>query len=122
MAKTNPRALKRLRRKLHIRKRVKGTTARPRLTVFRSALHIYAQVINDETGVTIVAASTLEPALRGEGVAGGNIQAAKRIGAIVAERARASGIEEVVFDRNGFLYHGRIKALADAARKSGLNF
>ena len=102
-----------------IRRKVRGTTVRPRLAVYRSLNHIYAQVIDDEQGVTIVSASTTEKDLRG--ATGGNIDAARRIGQVIAERAQSKGIEHVVFDRGGYLYHGRIKALTDAARAAGLN-
>jgi len=110
-----------VRRAVHtrIRRRVSGTGARPRLAIFRSLNHIYAQLIDDENGVTIASASTVEKDLRG--ASGGNIEAARRVGRTIAERARAAGIESVVFDRGGFRYHGRVKALADAAREAGLN-
>jgi large subunit ribosomal protein L18 len=98
---------------------VRGSTARPRLAIYRSTNHIYAQIIDDERGQTMVSASTAEKDLRGS--TGGNIEAAKRIGRAIAERARAAGIKQVVFDRGGYLYHGRIKALTDAAREAGLN-
>jgi large subunit ribosomal protein L18 len=102
-----------------IRRKVRGTTERPRLAIYRSLNHIYAQIIDDEQGQTIVSASTTEKELRG--ATGGNVEAAQRIGATIAERALARGIQQVVFDRGGYLYHGRIKALTEAARKSGLN-
>ena len=102
-----------------IRRKVKGDTEKPRLAIYRSLNHIYAQVIDDRLGKTLVSASTTEKDLRGN--SGGNLDAAKRIGAAIAERALAKGIEQVVFDRGGYLYHGRIKALTDAARKAGLN-
>jgi large subunit ribosomal protein L18 len=102
-----------------IRRKVRGSTARPRLAIYRSLNHIYAQIIDDETGQTLASASTTEKDLRGG--SGGNLEAAQRIGAAIAERALAKGINNVVFDRGGYLYHGRIKALTDAARKSGLN-
>ena len=108
------------RRRRHIRKNVFGTPERPRLAIFRSDKHIYAQVIDDLTGRTIVAASTVEKGAKVE--KGGNCQAAVAVGTHVAERAMTEGIKAVVFDRNGFRYHGRIKALADAARKAGLQF
>lgn len=102
-----------------IRHKVRGTTARPRLAVYRSLNHIYAQLIDDEKAQTLASASTTEKTL---GVkAGGNIEAAKKIGQMIAERALAAGIESVVFDRGGYLYHGRVKALTDAARAAGLN-
>ena len=102
-----------------IRRKVRGSTARPRLAIYRSTNHIYAQIIDDELGQTMVSASTAEKDLRGS--TGGNIEAAKRIGRAIAERARAAGIKQVVFDRGGYLYHGRVKALTDAARDAGLN-
>ena len=102
-----------------IRRKVKGDTKRPRLAIYRSLNHIYAQVIDDQVGKTLVSASTTEKDLRGGG--GGNLDAARRIGQIIAERAIAAGIDQVVFDRGGYLYHGRVKALADAARAAGLN-
>ena len=102
-----------------IRRRVRGTQARPRLAIFRSLNHIYAQVIDDERAVTIASASTVEKDLRGG--TGGNIEAARRVGRAIAERAIAAGVEQVVFDRGGFRFHGRVKALTDAAREAGLN-
>ncbi len=105
-----------------IRKRVMGTPGRPRLNVFRSAANIYAQVIDDVSGVTITAASTLEPEVRGSLKSWGNVEAAKKVGAAVARKAMEKGVKDVVFDRGGFIFHGRIKALADAAREAGLNF
>jgi large subunit ribosomal protein L18 len=102
-----------------IRHKVRGTTARPRLAVYRSLNHIYAQVIDDEKAQTIAAAATTEKSLGLK--TGGNIDAAKKIGQTIAERALAAGIESVVFDRGGYLYHGRVKALTDAARAAGLN-
>jgi large subunit ribosomal protein L18 len=102
-----------------IRRKVRGSTERPRLAVYRSLNHIYAQVIDDYQGQTIVSASTTEKDLRG--ASGGNVDAARRVGQAIAERALAKGIEQVVFDRGGYLYHGRIKALTDAARAAGLN-
>lgn len=110
-----------IRRGVHsrIRKKVRGTAERPRLAVYRSLNHIYAQVIDDDSGKTLATASTTEKALAGS--TGGNIEAAKRVGAAVAERAKAAGIENVVFDRGGYVYHGRVKALLDATREAGLN-
>ena len=102
-----------------IRRRVKGSTERPRLAIYRSSNHIYAQLIDDRQGQTLVSASTTEKDLRGN--TGGNVDAARRIGQAIAERALAKGIEQVVFDRGGYLYHGRVKALTDAARAAGLN-
>jgi large subunit ribosomal protein L18 len=102
-----------------IRRKVRGNTERPRLAIYRSLNHIYAQVIDDRQGKTLVSASTTEKDLRG--ASGGNLDAARRIGQAIAERALAQGIEQVVFDRGGYLYHGRVKALTDAARAAGLN-
>jgi large subunit ribosomal protein L18 len=95
---------------------------RPRLSVFRSSLHIYAQVIDDSRGVTLAAASTLDKALRGQLKTGANIEAAKAVGKLIAERCKAAGVEAIVFDRGGYRFHGRVKALADAAREGGLAF
>ena len=108
----------RLRVHTRIRKKLSGTSERPRLAVFRSVAHIYAQVIDDSKGVTLVSASTTEK----DSGSGGNIEAAKAIGKRVAERAKEAGISSVVFDRGGYIYHGRVKALADAAREAGLEF
>src|ERR671929_658844 len=110
-----------VRRAVHtrIRRRVRGTQERPRLAIFRSLNHIYAQVIDDERAVTIASASTVEKDLRG--ATGGNIEAAQRVGRAIAERAIAAGVAQVVFDRGGFRFHGRVKALVDAAREAGLN-
>ena len=102
-----------------IRRKVRGSTERPRLAIYRSLNHIYAQLIDDEQGQTLVSASTTEKDLRG--ATGGNVEAAKRIGQTIAERAQAAGIKHVVFDRGGYLYHGRVKALTEAAREAGLN-
>jgi large subunit ribosomal protein L18 len=115
------------RQKVHtrIRKKLAGTTERPRLNVYRSVSHIYAQVIDDAKGTTIVAATSVE---KGKGIkgdkrpTGGNVASAKEVGKLIAERAKEKGIKKVVFDRGGYLYHGRIKALADAAREAGLEF
>jgi large subunit ribosomal protein L18 len=109
----------RIRRHRRVRKKVRGTAERPRLAVFRSNKHITAQVIDDRAGHTLAAASTLEAEVTGSG---GNVDAATRVGELVAERAKAAGITTVVFDRGGNLYHGRIAALAEAARKAGLEF
>jgi len=111
----------RLTRHRRVRKKIHGTAARPRLAVFRSNKHIVAQVIDDDAGVTLAAASTVEPDLRAAG-AGSSVVAAGRVGALVAERAKAAGVSAVVFDRGGFNYHGRIAAVADAARQAGLEF
>lgn len=118
MANTN-RAVVRTAIHRRIRRKVRGSEERPRLAVYRSLNHIYAQVINDDNGQTIVSASTTEKDLRGG--TGGNIEAAQRVGKTIADRALARGISQVVFDRGGYLYHGRVKALTDAARDAGLN-
>lgn len=102
-----------------IRRKVKGSGERPRLAIYRSLNHIYAQIIDDDQGQTLVAAATTEKDLRAK--TGGNLEAARRVGRTIAERALAKGIEQVVFDRGGYLYHGRVKALTDAAREAGLN-
>ena len=102
-----------------IRRKLRGNTERPRLAIYRSLNHIYAQVIDDVQGQTLASASTTEKDLRGS--SGGNVEAARRVGKTIAERALAKGIDSVVFDRGGYLYHGRIKALTDAAREAGLN-
>ncbi|HZT09307.1 MAG TPA: 50S ribosomal protein L18 [Chloroflexota bacterium] len=115
----NARAARR-RRHLRVRRRLNGTTARPRLSVFRSASHIYAQIIDDTQGRTLVSASTLDSALRGG--AGAKAERARAVGLALAQRAKAAGVTRVVFDRGGYLYHGRIKALADGAREGGLEF
>ena len=116
---------RRQRIKFRIRKRVHGTNERPRLTVFRSVAHIYVQVVDDVHGNTIASASTVEPAVKGslpKKANGGNVGGAKAIGKTIAERLLEKGVTRVVFDRNGFLYHGRVKAVADAAREAGLEF
>jgi large subunit ribosomal protein L18 len=110
---------------LRQRKRISGNTERPRLSVFRSVTHIYAQVIDDLSGQTLVSASSVDAGLKGtfpKGVSGGNLKGAEAIGKAIAERSIEKGIKRVVFDRSGFLYHGRIRAVADAARKAGLEF
>src|SRR2546421_10663253 len=110
---------------LRQRKRIMGTKERPRLSVFRSVTHIYAQVIDDLSGQTLVSASTIEPSLKSQfdkTVRGGNVKGAEAIGKVIAERSIEKGIKRVVFDRGGFLYHVRIRAVADAARKAGLEF
>ncbi|MDO5033543.1 MAG: 50S ribosomal protein L18 [Eubacteriales bacterium] len=110
----------RQRKQARVRKKVSGTAERPRLSVFRSNAHIYAQIINDESHATLAAASSLEFAKQDQ--VGSNIDAAKQVGQSIAERAQAAGITEVVFDRSGYIYHGRVAALADAAREAGLKF
>ncbi|MCB9684523.1 MAG: 50S ribosomal protein L18 [Alphaproteobacteria bacterium] len=119
--KTNPKAKARARRKKHIRKTVVGNTARPRLCIFRSENHIYAQVIDDTNHSTVASASSLKMAMD-EGATGGNLEGAKAVGKAVAAAAIAANVRQVVFDRNGYLYHGRVAALADAAREAGLEF
>jgi large subunit ribosomal protein L18 len=119
---TNPRHTARLKRKKRIRKKIEGVDERPRLTVFRSDKHMYAQIINDLTGVTLVSASTLCPEYKDMGPVKGKVGAAGRVGELIAGMAVEKGIAKVVFDRNGFIYHGRIKALAEAARGKGLDF
>ena len=111
-----------IRRGVHsrIRKKVRGSADRPRLAVFRSLNHIYAQLIDDDSGKTLATASTTEKSLGG--ATGGNISAAQQVGKTIAERAKAAGVSKVVYDRGGYLYHGRVKALADAAREAGLKF
>ena len=116
---------RRVRIQLRQRKRISGTKERPRLSVFRSVTHIYAQVIDDLSGQTLVSASTVEASVKGsldKAARGGNLAGAEAIGKVIAERSIEKGIKRVVFDRSGFLYHGRIRAVADAARKAGLEF
>jgi large subunit ribosomal protein L18 len=112
----------RKKRKVRIRKKVLGTPERPRMSVFRSGKHIYVQVVDDSTGRTMMSTSSLSEAFRGKNDRGSNIEAAKTVGAKIAEMALEKKIEKVVFDRNGYLYHGRVKALADSAREKGLKF
>ena len=118
VSKVNKNAM-RMKRHVRVRGKVSGTPERPRLNVFRSNANIYAQIIDDVNGVTLVSANTLEKDFEG---ATGNIEAAKKVGALVAERAKAKGIEEVVFDRGGYIFHGRVAALAEGARENGLKF
>jgi large subunit ribosomal protein L18 len=118
----NPRQEARLKRKKRIRKKISGSQERPRLSVFRSTRHIYAQVIDDLNGVTLVTASTMSPEIRQQEKVKGKIEDAKRVGKMIADKAKAQGITRVVFDRNGFMYHGRVRALAAAAREAGLEF
>jgi large subunit ribosomal protein L18 len=110
------------RRKLRIRQKINGTNDKPRLSVFRSAKHIYAQVVDDVAGKTVAHASTLSRDVRGEVTEASKLEAAKKVGESIAKALLAKGIDRVVFDRNGYLYHGRVQALADAARKAGLKF
>lgn len=119
LSKTNRKENTR-KRHYRLRRRLAGTSERPRLSVHRSGKHIYAQIIDDIRSVTVVAASTLDKELRSQ--SGANVDAARRVGELVAQRAQAAGITSVVFDRGGFLYHGRIAALADGAREAGLEF
>lgn len=121
MIKIDSRNLNRKRRHRRVRSKINGTPERPRLNVFRSSRHIYAQVIDDRAGRTLVAASSLDPQVRGE-EAGSGSDTAKKVGELVARRALDLGIKEVIFDRGGYLYHGRVKALAEAARDKGLQF
>jgi len=118
----NEKILARMKRKKRVRSRVQGTAERPRLNVFRSLKHIYAQAVVDTIGKTLVSASTLSPELRGDLKHTGNVEAAKKVGELIAKKCLEKGIQKVVFDRNGYLYHGRVKALAEAARTNGLNF
>ncbi|WP_248929017.1 50S ribosomal protein L18 [Paenibacillus hamazuiensis] len=112
----------RLKRHLRVRKKIQGTAERPRLNIFRSSKHMYAQLIDDVKGVTLAAASTQDKELR-EGIGnGGNVEAARKVGELIAQRAKQQGVTQVVFDRGGYLYHGRVQALADAAREAGLEF
>lgn len=113
---------RRLRRQRHVRKRLFGTPERPRLAVFRSSKHIYAQVVNDQTGTTLAAASTVDPEVKEQIKYGGNKAAAALVGRVVAQRARKAGIDKVCFDRRSYKYHGRVAALAQAAREAGLQF
>jgi large subunit ribosomal protein L18 len=120
--KSNPRETARLKRKVRIRKKMTGTEERPRMSVFRSDKHIYAQIVDDVKGTTLVAASTLSPEYKEQEKPKGKVESAKRVGEIIARKALEKGISKVVFDRNGFIYHGRVQALADAARGAGLDF
>lgn len=112
----------RQKRHLRSRKKIFGTNERPRLNVFRSLHHIYAQIVNDQTGMTLVSASTMDKVIAGNVNGGGNLDAAKAVGAEIAKRAKEKGIDKVVFDRGGYIYHGRVAALAEAAREAGLDF
>ena len=113
---------KRIRRKKSIRKKISGTAERPRLAVFRSPKHIYAQIVDDTTGKTLVSVSTLSKELKGKLKSTGNVDAAAKVGELLSKAAKAKKVAQVSFDRNGFLYHGRVKALAEAAREGGLDF
>ncbi len=122
MLKRVDRNAKRIKRHLKARNVIKGTPERPRLNVFRSSKHIYAQIIDDVQGITLVSASSNDKELKASIGYGGNKEAAKLVGKAIGERAKAKGIEQVVFDRGGYLYHGRVKELADGAREAGLQF
>jgi len=122
MSKTAAKQQARIRRHIRVRKRVSGTAERPRLCVYRSLDHIYAQVIDDEKGITLVSASTIDKAAKEFVTDKSKTEQAQVVGKLVAERALDSGIKQVVFDRGGFIYHGRVKALADASREAGLEF
>lgn len=122
MAKSSIKAAARERRKLRLRKKIRGTSERPRLSIYCSGHHVYAQIIDDVKGCTLAASSTLSENVREEGKYLGNIEGARRVGAAIAQVAKERQIQAVVFDRNGYLYHGKIKALADAAREHGLQF
>ncbi len=122
MGTLNPKTQARLKRKKRIRKKLIGSTHRPRLCVFRSTKHIYAQVIDDSIGTTLVAASSTEKAVREKSEAKNKVTDAMAVGETIGQRAMEKGVKQVVFDRNGFLYHGRIKAVSDGARKAGLKF
>jgi large subunit ribosomal protein L18 len=122
MANTSPRIVARLKRKKRIRKNMFGNQERPRLSVFRTAKHIYAQIIDDTKGITLVAASTLDKEYKDTPVDGKKQDVAKSVGNLIGKRAMDKGIKKVVFDRNGFLFHGRVKALSDGAREAGLEF
>jgi large subunit ribosomal protein L18 len=115
-------SVRRQRRQLRTRGRIHGTSERPRLAIFRSSKHIYAQLVNDDLGVTLVSAGTVEPEIRKEAPYGGNKAAAALVGKLVAERAKVGGFTAVCFDRRGYRYHGRVATLADAAREAGLQF
>ncbi|USB35144.1 50S ribosomal protein L18 [Paenibacillus sp. YPG26] len=112
----------RLKRHLRVRKKIQGTAERPRLNVYRSSKHIYAQLIDDVAGVTLVSASTVDKELSANIKNGGSVESARQVGELIAKRAQDKNVKNVVFDRGGYLYHGRIQALADAAREAGLEF
>ena len=122
MGKTNPKVVARLRRKKRFKKKIRGTNERPRLCVFRSNKHIFAQLINDEESATIISASTLSKEISGSLEKTGNVDAAKSVGELIARKALEKNIKKIVFDRSGFIFHGRVKALAEAAREVGLDF
>jgi large subunit ribosomal protein L18 len=118
----NKKQIARRRRKYSIRKKISGTPERPRMSIFRSANHIYAQIIDDVNGKTLASASTISKEIKSELACGGNIDAATKVGALLAQKANDVGIKKVVVDRNGYLFHGRVKALAFAAKNNGLTF
>ncbi len=120
MSLTNPRTVARIKRQARIRKKIRGTTERPRLSIFRSAKHVYAQIVDDSLGTTIVAASSVEKTFKEQSGFESKKAAAAYVGKLIAQRALDKGIKKVVFDRNGFLYHGRVKSLSDGAREAGL--
>ena len=120
MSQTNPRTVARIKRQARIRKKIRGTGDRPRLSIFRSAKHVYAQIVDDSLGTTIVAASSVEKEFKEQAKFESKKAAANYVGKLVAQRALEKGIKKVVFDRNGFLYHGRVKALSEGAREAGL--
>ena len=122
MTRIKKKRMSHLRRRKRVRQKVSGTGDRPRLSVFRSLKHIYAQLIDDELGVTLAEASTLSPELKEAATNGSNVEAAQRVGALIAQKAKQQEIEVAIFDRSGHLYHGRIRALAEAAREEGLKF
>lgn len=122
MPSVNPKALARERRKRRVRKKIRGTAARPRLSVFRSARHIYVQAVDDDSGMTLATASTLSPELKDKVKGLNKRDASKLVGEQIGSRIKEKGIERVVFDRNGFLYHGRVQALSEGARETGLKF
>lgn len=122
MAENNKKLASRLRRKRSIRKRIIGTAERPRLSVYRSSIHMYAQVIDDDSGTTLAAASTLSPEIREKREGKKKSEMAALVGQLLAQRCQAQNITRVVFDRNGFIYHGRVKAVAEGAREAGLQF
>lgn len=122
MSSTNPKMLARIKRKARIRKKISGTPEQPRLSIFRSARHLYAQIVDDTAGKTLVTASSVEKDFKEQPRFENKIAAANFIGKLIAKRAVDKGIKQVVFDRNGFLYHGRVKALSDGAREAGLKF
>ncbi len=122
MSTTNPRTIARIKRRTRIRKKVRGTVDQPRLSIFRSAKHVYAQVIDDTQGITLATASSVEKDFKEQDKFENKKAAATYVGKLVAQRALDKGIKKVVFDRNGFLYHGRVKALSDGAREAGLKF